>query len=94
MDLRDSDDSQLTLDESEGGVYTLGSYASQLISILNDSATNFVSDTTFPYTYTPQHIDDPSFPGDPNLATNACYGGRRDGCQAGGAVLCCCGCPG
>ena len=25
MDLRDSDDSQLTLDESEGGVYTLGS---------------------------------------------------------------------
>ena len=69
MDLRDSDDSQLTLDESEGGVYTLGSYASQLISILNDSATNFVSDTTFPYTYTPQHMDDPSFPGDPNLAT-------------------------
>ncbi|SFX02038.1 subtype A tannase [Olsenella sp. kh2p3] len=69
MDLRDSDDSQLTLDESEGSVYTLGSYASQLLSILDESATNFVSDTTFPYTYTPQHMDDPSFPGDPNLAT-------------------------
>lgn len=43
----------VTLDESEGGVHTLaGSYASQIISILNDSATNFVSDTTkLPYTY-------------------------------------------
>lgn len=89
MDLRDPDDSQLTLDESEGGVYTLGSYAAELLSILDESATNFVSDATFPYTYTPQHIDDPSFPGDPNLATTrateAAVAAAKQGAQSAAA---------
>ena len=69
MDLRDSSDAQLALDESEGGYYTLGSYSSQLISILNGAAVSFLEGTTFPYTYTPQRLEDPSFPGDPNLAS-------------------------
>lgn len=68
-DLRDDDDSQLTLDETEGSVYSLGSYTNKLVSLLNEAATNFVADTAFPYTYTPQRVDDPTFPGDPNLAT-------------------------
>ena len=69
MDLRDGSDSQLTLDESEGGCYTLGSYATQVVSTLNSAASSFLGSTTFPYTYTPQRLEDPSFPGDPNLAS-------------------------
>lgn len=69
MDLRDGSDAQLTLDESEGGYYTLGSYATQVVSTLNSAASSFLGSTTFPYTYTPQRLEDPSFPGDPNLAS-------------------------
>lgn len=61
-----------------GGVYTLGSFASQLISILNDSAIT-VSDTTF-RTPTPRRLWMTKLPGDPNsLYYRACYGGRRGG---------------
>ena len=69
MDLRDSDDVQLTLDETETGVYSMGSYATLLLSEIDDAATSFVQNTSFPYTYTPQHLDEPTFPGDPNLAS-------------------------
>lgn len=68
MDLRDEDDVQLTLDETETGVYSMGSYATQLLSEIDEAATHFVQNASFPYTYTPQHLDDPTFPGDPNLA--------------------------
>ena len=72
MDLRNSDDEQLTLDEAEGGQYTMGSYADALLENIDEAATWFVQNTPFPYTYTPQHLDDPTFPGDPNLqATRA-----------------------
>ncbi|WP_321973231.1 subtype A tannase [Paratractidigestivibacter sp.] len=67
MDLRNADDEHLTLDESEGGQYTMGSYADELLSQVSDAATYFVQNTPFPYTHTPQHLDDPMFPGDPNL---------------------------
>ena len=69
MDLRDNDDVQLTLEETETGVYSMGSYATALTDILDEAATYFVQNTTFPYTYTPQHLDEPTFPGDPNLVT-------------------------
>ncbi|OUO33735.1 subtype A tannase [Olsenella sp. An290] len=68
MDLRDADDTQLTLDETEAGAFTMGSYARELLSTIDEAATNFVQNTSFPYTYTPQRLDEPSFPGDPNLA--------------------------
>ena len=68
MDLRDDDDEQLTLDETEAGVYAMGSYATALLREIDDAATYFVQNTAFPYTYTPQRLEDPSFPGDPNLA--------------------------
>ena len=69
MDLRSSDDSQLTLDETETGVYTMGSYAAALLDEIDEAATHFVQNTAFPYTYTPQRLENPMFPGDPNLAT-------------------------
>ena len=68
MDLRDADDAQLTLDETETGVFAMGSYASALLAGIDDAATYFVQHTAFPYTYTPQRLEDPTFPGDPNLA--------------------------
>ena len=67
MDLRSADDAQLTLDETETGVFSMGSYADALLSGISEAATSFVQTTTFPYAYTPQHLDDPTFPGDPNL---------------------------
>lgn len=70
MDLRDSDDAQLTLDETETGVFAMGSYASTLLSEIDEAATHFVQNTAFPYTYTPQRLEDPMFPGDPNLASS------------------------
>lgn len=69
MDLRDDDDAQLTLDETETGVYAMGSYASALLDEVDKAATYFVQNTSFPYTYTPQRLEDPVFPGDPNLET-------------------------
>lgn len=68
MDLRGSDDAQLTLDVTDGGAYAMGSYADAVLSTINDSATYFVQSTAFPYAYTPQRLTEPSFPGDPNLA--------------------------
>ena len=68
MDLRDADDAQLTLDETEAGVYSMGSYASALLDVIDEAATHFVQNTSFPYAYTPQRLEDPTFPGDPNLA--------------------------
>ena len=68
MDLRDEDDAQLTLDETETGVYAQGSYADALLDCVNEAATTFVQGTAFPYAYTPQRLEDPTFPGDPNLA--------------------------
>lgn len=67
MDLRNSDDEQLTLEEAEGGQFTMGSYADALLAEADDAATFFVQNTPFPYAYTPQRLDDPTFPGDPNL---------------------------
>ncbi len=67
MDLRDDSDEQLTLDETEAGIYSMGSYATALLEKVDEAASYFVQNTTFPYTYTPQRLDEPSFPGDPNL---------------------------
>lgn len=72
MDLRDSDDNQLTLDETEAGAYAMGTYADALLGSIDEAATYFVQNTPFPYTYTPQRLEEPTFPGDPNLvATRA-----------------------
>lgn len=67
MDLRDSNDSALTLDETSGELYTDGSYYTYLLTLIQNAAATFFSSTQFPYTYTPQRIETSSFPGDPNL---------------------------
>ena len=86
MDLRDSDDVQLTLDETETGVYSMGSYAQALLAEVDDAATYFVQNTAFPYTYTPQRLDDPSFPGDPNLLSGAADGAGGGDAASSGAI--------
>ena len=86
MDLRDEDDAQLTLDETETGIYSMGSYEQALLAEVDSAATYFVQNTPFPYTYTPQRLDDPTFPGDPNLVAtrtaNTASQGSTDGAAA------------
>lgn len=65
---RNNMDEQLTLDETSGHIYAGGSYADALIASIEESASYFASNTSFPYTYTPTRLEAPSFPGDPNLA--------------------------
>ncbi len=67
MDLRDSEDHALVLDETAGDFYTDGSYYAYVLDCVQESANTFFSNTQFPYTYTPQHLVNGNFPGDPNL---------------------------
>lgn len=67
LDLRSSDDTALTLDETSGEIYTDGTYYVYLMGKIQDAAASFFSNTQFPYTYTPQRITTATFPGDPNL---------------------------
>lgn len=71
MDFRDDDDQPLTLDETSGEIYADGSYYAYLLSCLQDSAAEFLAHAQFPYTYTPHHVVNASFPGDPNLQSDA-----------------------
>lgn len=68
MDLRGDDDAQLTLEETDDAAFASGSYASTLLGVLNTAAAEFLENASFPYTYTPQRLEAPNFPGDPNLA--------------------------
>lgn len=83
MDLRDSGDEQLTLDETEAGVFALGSYASAVLSNIDEAASYFLQNTTFPYTYTPQRLEEPTFPGDPNLSSTRAAESAASGQQVG-----------
>lgn len=67
MDLRDSADQPLVLDETSGELFTDGSYYTHMVSCIQDAASAFFANTQFPYTYTPQHFVNASFPGDPSL---------------------------
>lgn len=57
----------LTLDETSGETYADGSYYTYLLGLVQESAHAFFENATFPYTYTPQHVLNASFPGDPGL---------------------------
>ena len=50
LGLTDADGNALTLTESTTGIYAAGSYYDYLLSVVNTSLNNFLSDTTFPYT--------------------------------------------
>ena len=67
MDLRDGEDQQLVLDETTGELYADGSYYSHMVECIENAANAFFAKVQFPYTYTPRHQVNASFPGDPNL---------------------------
>ncbi len=50
LGLKDQDGNTLTLEESDNGIYTSGSYYDYLLGITEESLNNFLNDTTFPYT--------------------------------------------
>lgn len=67
MDLRDEADQELTLDETSAEMYADGSYYEQVLKCIEASAQSFFERTKFPYTHTPNHVTNASFPGDANL---------------------------
>lgn len=50
LDLTDDTGTPLTLEESSEGIYLAGSYYDQVVSVVQQSLNDFLSDTTFPYT--------------------------------------------
>lgn len=50
LGLVDENGNSLTLEESDDGIYTSGSYADYLQNVIETSLNNFLSDTEFPYT--------------------------------------------
>lgn len=52
LGLTDENGSPLTLEVSESGIYTAGSYYDYLLAVIEESLNNFLADTTFPYTPT------------------------------------------
>ncbi|MBR3317425.1 MAG: tannase [Atopobiaceae bacterium] len=66
LGLKDAEGEALTLDETSGEVYADGTYYTHLLDVVQASAHEFFKNTAFPYTYTPQHVLNASFPGDPS----------------------------
>lgn len=54
LGLKDSKGNILTLKKSSDGIYTSGSYYNYLLSVVEGSLNNFISDTKFPYTASSQ----------------------------------------
>lgn len=66
-----SEGEELLLDETSDEIFAAGSYYTYLTDLVQDAASAFFASTQFPYTYTPQHLVNASFPGDPNLQSMA-----------------------
>jgi hypothetical protein len=52
LGLKDENGNVLTLEKSADGIYTSGSYYNYLMTVVQGSLNNFLSDTTFPYAKT------------------------------------------
>ena len=50
LGLKDPNGNTLTLEESDSGTYTSGSYYDYMLEVTEESLNNFLADTTFPYT--------------------------------------------
>jgi len=48
-EIKDADGNTLTLEESDDGIYQSGSYYEYMKSVIEDSLSNFLQDTAFPY---------------------------------------------
>lgn len=67
MDLKDENDTALTLAAVQDGTYLDGTYYTYIMNVIQQSAADFCANTTFPYTQTQTTATIPLFPGDPNL---------------------------
>lgn len=65
--LVDGEGGELSLEAVQDGSYLAGSYYDYMMGELEGAAQEFFATVAFPYTYTPGHLVDPAFPGDPNL---------------------------
>lgn len=75
LGLQDGDGNVLTLTSSEDGIYAAGSYYDYMVSVVEQSLNNFLSDTEFPYTAgNSREMADGGFGG----------GGKPDGEKPGG----------
>lgn len=50
LGLKDKNGTALTLEKSNNGIYASGTYYDYMLSVIETSLNNFLSDTTFPYT--------------------------------------------
>lgn len=50
LKLKGPDGQTLSLEESDNGIYTSGTYYDYMLSVVEDSLNNFLNDTAFPYT--------------------------------------------
>ncbi|WP_099469363.1 subtype A tannase [Konateibacter massiliensis] len=63
LGLTDENGTVLTLEESEDGAYLSGTYYDYMVSEVERSLNNFLSDTTFPYTPSSSFMNDGGFGG-------------------------------
>ncbi len=83
LKLTDGAGAQLTLEESESGIYLSGSYVDYVMSEITKSLNNFLSDTTFPYTPSSQEMAGMGGGGGPS--GGAPSGGSPSGAPSGAA---------
>ena len=63
LTLHDDGGNQLTVDETDGGIYAGGSYYEHLVSLVEGSAAKFLSETAFPHTFARVDMTAGDFPG-------------------------------
>lgn len=81
LGLTDVSGNALTLEKSDSGIYQSGTYYDYVMSLIETSLNNFLSDTTFPYTETSQA----QFPG--GQYNNAGGAGTASGNGMGGGKM-------
>lgn len=70
LGLKDDSGNVLMLEKTSNGVYTAGTYYDYMLSVIEGSLNNFLSDTTFPYTETSGNdMGDGDFPGGDDSTT-------------------------
>lgn len=86
LGLKDKNGKALTLEKTDNGIYTSGSYYNYLLSVIENSLNNFLSDTKFPYTKSSgMTMGDGGFAGGGAPGGNAHDGGAPSGDMPSGA---------
>lgn len=63
LSLTSSDGTLLTLDETDGGIFTDGPYFEHIVGLIEDSASSFLATTAFPHDFTDESLEAGFFPG-------------------------------